>query len=105
MRMRAIAMDLRVRLLPEPCLWCWEIVERRRGGTLVQSSWATEWMAYESREEALAAGHGRLSELLPCCAEGASPSRDCHRHGDGAMRAEGAHRRLEGTGQAMRKEA
>jgi hypothetical protein len=58
-------MDLTVRLLAEPCLWCWEIVDRRLGDTLVQSSRATEWMAYESREEALTAGRRRLSELLP----------------------------------------
>jgi hypothetical protein len=77
MRMRAIAVDLRVRLLPEPCLWCWELVDRRRRDTLVQSSWATEWMAYESREEALAAGRRRHSELLSYRAEGAPQSRDC----------------------------
>jgi hypothetical protein len=63
-------MDLRVQLLAEPCLWCWEIVDRRRGRT-VRSSWSGEWMAYDSREEALAAGRQRLSELLSGGAEGA----------------------------------
>jgi hypothetical protein len=76
MSVPATAMDLTVRLLAEPCLWCWEIVDRRLGDTLVQSSWATEWMAYESREEALTAGRRRLAELLPRGAEGASRGRD-----------------------------
>jgi hypothetical protein len=67
-------MDLTVRLLAEPRLWCWEIVDRRLGDTLVQSSWATEWMAYESREEALTAGRRRLAELLPRSADGAPPA-------------------------------
>ena len=69
MRVRAAAMDLRVQLLAEPCLWCWEIVDRHRGDT-VRSSWSSEWMAYDSKEEALAAGRRRLSELLPGGAEG-----------------------------------
>ena len=56
------ALDLSVRLLDDPCLWCWEIVDRNRGGAIVQSSWASEWMAYETREEALRAGSGRLAE-------------------------------------------
>jgi hypothetical protein len=72
MRVRAAAMDLRVQLLAEPCLWCWEIVDRRRGD-VVRSSWSSEWMAYDSKEEALAAGRRRLSELLLRSAEGALP--------------------------------
>ena len=80
-------MDLQVRLLSEPCLWCWEIVDRRRGETLVQSSWATEWMAYESREEALAAGHRRLSEFLPRGAEKAPPGQGLPRGRRGAAMA------------------
>ena len=63
MRTRAAALDLRVRLLGDPCLWCWEIVDRNRSGAVVQSSWASEWTAYETREEALGAGRGRLAEL------------------------------------------
>jgi hypothetical protein len=55
------ALDVRVRLLPDPCLWCWEIVDR--GGPLIHSSWTAEWTAYASREEALAAGRARLIEL------------------------------------------
>jgi hypothetical protein len=55
------ALDVRVRLLPEPCLWCWEIVDR--GGRLIRSSWAAEWTAYESREEALVAGRARRAAI------------------------------------------
>lgn len=87
MSMRTTAFDLRVRLLPEPCLWCWEIVDRRRGDTVVQSSWATEWMAYESREEALTAGRRRLSELLPGGAEKAPPGQGLPRGRRGAAMA------------------
>lgn len=60
---RAAALEVRVRLLPEPCLWCWEIVDAHRRGALAHSSWAGEWMAYGSQEEALAAGCARLAEL------------------------------------------
>lgn len=63
MRSRAAALDLQVRRLADPCLWCWEIVAPGRGGAVVQSSWASEWAAYETREEALGAGRGRLAEL------------------------------------------
>ena len=45
------------RLLPDPCLWCWEI--RDAQGGLVDSSWANHWTAYPSREEALAAASSR----------------------------------------------
>lgn len=58
---RRAALDLRVRLLPGPCLWCWEIVDR--GGPLMDSSWAAGWTAYASPEEAFAAGRARLAEL------------------------------------------
>jgi hypothetical protein len=59
------ALDLRVRLLPEPGLWCWEIVHR--GGPLVRSSWAAEWNGYVSSEEALAAGRAYLAKLESLC--------------------------------------
>ena len=55
------ALNVRVRLLPEPCLWCWEIVDSH--GPLILSSWAADWTAYASREEAVAAGRARLTEL------------------------------------------
>jgi hypothetical protein len=78
-------MDLRVRLLPEPCLWCWEIVDRRRGDIFVHSSWTAEWMAYESREEALTAGRRRLSELVRRGVEGAPEGVD-RQNGDMVLR-------------------
>ncbi len=51
-----------VRLLPEPCLWCWEIRDRSRG-ELVESSWTAEWTAFDSAEEAYSAGRHRLADL------------------------------------------
>lgn len=75
MSARAAALDLRVRLLGDPCLWCWEIVDQYRGGVLVQSSWTGEWTAYETREEALGAGCGRLAELRRAGAGRASDRR------------------------------
>jgi len=47
------------RLLADPCLWYWEIRDAR--GRLVESSWASHWTAYPSREEALAAAFSRPS--------------------------------------------
>lgn len=79
MSARAV-LDVRARLLPEPCLWCWEIVDR--GGTLIHSSWTAEWTAYVSREEALAAGRARLAELRS--AEAGCVSNADRREGDSA---------------------
>jgi hypothetical protein len=53
---------VRVRLLPEPSLWRWDIVDA--DGRLVASSWADEWVAFAAREEAAAAGACRLAELM-----------------------------------------
>src|SRR2546427_5279599 len=50
-----------VRLLPDPCLWCWEIRDADRNEVL-ESSWAGEWTAYRSSEEALRAGRRRLTD-------------------------------------------
>ena len=80
MRARSAALDVGVRLLPEPCLWCWEIVDRHHGNALVQSSWAGEWMAYDTREAALSAGCGRLAELR-CASSGRARDR---RNGESA---------------------
>jgi hypothetical protein len=55
-------LTVEVRLLPEPCLWAWEIRDRNRGG-VVDSSWNAEWIAYDSAEEAYRAGRRRLSRL------------------------------------------
>ena len=51
-----------VRLLCDPCLWCWEIRDAK-DGRVVESSWAKEWVAFESADEAYAAGTRRLAEL------------------------------------------
>jgi hypothetical protein len=52
-------LHVKVRLLSEPALWCWEIYDRH-SGRVVESSWATNWVAYTSRAEAEAAGNERL---------------------------------------------
>jgi len=44
----------------DPCLWCWEIRDADRNEVL-ESSWAGEWTAYSSPEEALRAGRRRLT--------------------------------------------
>ena len=51
-----------VRLMSEPCLWRWEIREPSRG-EVVANSWTSEWMAYESPDEAFRAGQARLSNI------------------------------------------
>jgi len=53
---------VKVNLMSAPCLWRWEIVDTE-DGALVESSWASQWMAYESSQEALWAGILRLAEL------------------------------------------
>lgn len=83
MNERPATLELRVRLLPEPCLWCWEIVDRHRCDVLVHSSWAGEWTAYESSEEALAAGCTRLAELRSTGTGGANAEN--RRKGGGAV--------------------
>jgi hypothetical protein len=80
MKARAAALDLRVRLLGDPCLWCWEIVDLRRGGAVVRSSWTGDWAAYESFEEARIAGGVRLGELRSA---GAGRGRDGDRRKGG----------------------
>jgi hypothetical protein len=53
---------VKVELLGEPCLWCWEIVDPG-DGALIESSWATEWTGYGSSPEAWRAGILRLTDL------------------------------------------
>ncbi len=53
---------VKVNLMSEPCLWCWEIVDAS-DGALVESSWATEWTGYQSSHDAWGAGILRLNEL------------------------------------------
>lgn len=48
-----------VKLLPEPCLWCWEIRDTDSG--TVETSWDRDWTAYESRQQALTAGLERAA--------------------------------------------
>jgi hypothetical protein len=51
-----------VRLMAEPCLWCWELVDVA-DGQVVECSWDTYWTAYEASREALRAGLSRLVEV------------------------------------------
>jgi hypothetical protein len=55
-------LTVEVRLLPDPCMWAWEIRDGDRGG-VVDSSWNSEWTAFDSAEEAYRAGRHRLSSL------------------------------------------
>jgi len=55
-------LTVNVHLLSEPCLWSWEIVDAEHG-SVVESSWATEWTGYTSPREALQAGVIRLTNL------------------------------------------
>ena len=56
-------LNVRVRLLGEPWLWCWEIVDAVSGDR-IEDSWDTEWCGYPTREEAVAAGRRRASAIL-----------------------------------------
>jgi hypothetical protein len=53
-----------VRLMSEPCLWQWVIRDPTRDEA-VADSWTSEWMAYESSDEAYRAGQARLTTLRP----------------------------------------
>jgi len=55
-------LTVKINLMTAPFLWRWEIVDTE-DGTLVESSWATEWTGYESSQEAWRAGILRLTEL------------------------------------------
>lgn len=55
-------LHVKARLLTEPALWCWEICDQATG-RVVESSWASTWTAYSSREEAEAAGRQQLHQL------------------------------------------
>lgn len=52
---------VRTRLLPGPCLWCWEIVDALEGD-VIESSSTGDWRGYASRHEAMSAGLARLLE-------------------------------------------
>lgn len=68
---RDARLTVNVRLLGEPGLWCWEIVDTA-DGTVIESSWATNWTGYKSSPEALRAGIMRLTALTRC-GRGAQP--------------------------------
>jgi hypothetical protein len=51
-----------VRFLHDECLWSWELVDRESGG-LIESAWQARWDAYESPDEAHAAGSAQLRRL------------------------------------------
>ena len=55
-------LTVQVTLMTNPCLWRWEIRDVARGEVL-DNSWAADWMAYESFEEAYRAGRARLRAL------------------------------------------
>jgi hypothetical protein len=57
-----VPLTVAVQLMSEPCLWQWEIRDPTRDEVVV-SSWVHEWMAYESPDDALAAGRVRLTSL------------------------------------------
>ena len=67
-------LTLNVHFLAEPCLWCWEIVDRE-AGTLVEGSWPTEWTGYESPREASRAGFARFTDLIRCTTRSGSGPR------------------------------
>jgi hypothetical protein len=52
--------EVRIRLMNEPALWCWEVVEPRTG-SIVESSWDARWEAWDSREDAIAAARRTLT--------------------------------------------
>lgn len=61
-RERAARFRVRARLLPEPCLWCWEIVDHVSGDE-IEDSWSSEWCGYRTQQEALVAGRRRLRAI------------------------------------------
>ena len=69
---RGARLTVKLRLLSEPSLWCWEIVDTA-DGTVVESSWATNWTGYKSSPEASRAGTIRLTDLTRG-GRGAQPS-------------------------------
>ena len=61
---RGSVLTIAVHLMVEPCLWQWEIRDPSRD-EVVANSWSSEWMAYESRDEAYRAGQLRLTSIAP----------------------------------------
>lgn len=68
-----------VKLLPQPCMWCWEIRDTTSGS--VETSWERDWTAYDSPQQALTAGHARaalLSRKPPARTGRPAPARVAH---------------------------
>jgi hypothetical protein len=53
---------VRVCFHPEACVWSWELVDRTTGA-LIESGWQAGWLAYDTSDEAHAAGTERLRRL------------------------------------------
>lgn len=66
-------LSVRVRLMADPCLWNWEIVDG--AGAVVESGWEKEWTAYEAAQEAVTMGLARLAELSRSGRGAAAPGR------------------------------
>jgi hypothetical protein len=61
-----------VRLLSDPSLWCWSIVDAR-SGRVVEDSWTADWAGFDSREAAREAGLRRLAARPVHPAEALAP--------------------------------
>jgi hypothetical protein len=55
--------EVRVDLMPEPSLWRWEIRDPKTN-EVVASSWADDWMAYATSEDAFRAVDARLKPIF-----------------------------------------
>jgi hypothetical protein len=58
------AFTVEVQLMAEPCLWQWQIRDPGRD-EVVADSWSSEWMAYDSADEAYRAAQARLAAISP----------------------------------------
>jgi hypothetical protein len=56
------ALVVKARMLNDPPLWCWEIVDDATG-EVAESSWHRYWVAYGSADEALRRGRLELIRL------------------------------------------
>ena len=58
MKRRSVAAHqpkVEVRFLGTECLWSWDLVDEKTG-VVIESGWHESWLAYESADEAQAAG-------------------------------------------------
>ncbi len=58
--MTRAALTIEVERLGDPCVWTWTI---RAGTAIVENSWDSWWVGYDSRREAETAGRQRLALL------------------------------------------